>query len=72
MSMKKRIRTGFGLQQGWLDIQKEGSSPEPKNKPKKKKNKQDKKQQPSISLEQEEKVLAEEESHTFDGKEIYS
>ena len=43
MSMKKRIRTGFGLQQGWLDIQKEGSSPEPKSKPKKKKGKRKKK-----------------------------
>ena len=72
MSMKKRIRTGFGLQQGWLDIQKEGSAPEAKQKPKKKNKKQNKKQEPSISVKQKEKVLAEEENHTFDGKEIYS
>jgi actin-like ATPase involved in cell morphogenesis len=68
--MKRRIRSGSGLQQGWLDINREGSPPKKKQQ-NKKKNKP-KQKEPSISTKQEEKVLVEEENHKFDGKEIYS
>jgi actin-like ATPase involved in cell morphogenesis len=71
MNMKKRINKVNGLQQSWVNIQKEGSPPS-KSKVKKTKKAKPPKQQPSISTKQEEKVIVQEEKHTFDGKEIYS
>lgn len=76
MNMKKRLSSGNGLQQSWVNIQQEGVPPS-RSKTKKKKNKKSKevplpKSEPSISLKQEEKVVTEEEVHVFDGKEIYS
>ena len=69
MNMKKRVNRGNGLQQGWIDIQSNGSEGSTKKTRKKKKKP---KPEPSIVTKQKETVIEQEDKHTFDGKEIYS